>query len=74
VRESRYVRPSYFGEVLNANAYPLDYSGGIRLLVLLVGSGLMIRTFQALRAVEPGFTNPHQLQIMRIVRSARSTR
>src|SRR5687767_6771345 len=36
-------------------------------LVLLVGSGLMIRTFQALRAVEPGFTNPKQLQIMRIV-------
>jgi predicted permease len=36
-------------------------------LVLLVGSGLMIRTFQALRAVEPGFTNPEQLQIMRIV-------
>jgi predicted permease len=36
-------------------------------LVLLVGSGLMIRTFQALRAVEPGFTNPEQLQVMRIV-------
>ena len=36
-------------------------------LVLLVGSGLMIRTFQALRAVEPGFTDPEQLQIMRIV-------
>src|SRR5688572_20055691 len=36
-------------------------------LVLLVGSGLMIRTFQALRAVEPGFTNPEQLQIMRIL-------
>jgi putative ABC transport system permease protein len=36
-------------------------------LVLLVGSGLMIRTFQALRAVEPGFSNPEQLQIMRIV-------
>jgi predicted permease len=36
-------------------------------LVLLVGSGLMIRTFQALRAVEPGFTHPEQLQIMRIV-------
>ncbi|HET9191635.1 MAG TPA: ABC transporter permease, partial [Vicinamibacterales bacterium] len=35
-------------------------------LVLLVGSGLMIRTFQALRAVEPGFTSPRQLQIMRI--------
>ena len=27
-------------------------------LVLLVGSGLMIRTFQAMRRVEPGFTKP----------------
>ena len=31
-------------------------------LVLLVSSGLMIRTFQALRNVEPGFTQPHTLQ------------
>ncbi len=31
-------------------------------VVLLVSSGLMIRTFQALRHVEPGFTNPDQLQ------------
>ena len=35
-------------------------------LVLLVSSGLMIRTVQALRAVEPGFTHPEQLQTMRI--------
>jgi predicted permease len=35
-------------------------------LVLLVSSGLMIRTFQALRAVQPGFTRPEQLQTMRI--------
>jgi hypothetical protein len=27
-------------------------------LVLLVSSGLMIRTFEALRAVESGFTEP----------------
>ncbi len=27
-------------------------------LVLLIGSGLMIRTFQALRSVQPGFTHP----------------
>ena len=35
-------------------------------VVLLVGSGLMIRTFQALRSVDPGFTEPEQLQVMRI--------
>jgi putative ABC transport system permease protein len=35
-------------------------------LVLLVGSGLMIRTFQAMRHVQPGFTQPEQLQTLRI--------
>ena len=35
-------------------------------LVLLVGAGLMIRTFQELRNVEPGFTDAGHLQIMRI--------
>jgi len=35
-------------------------------LVLLMSSGLMIRTFEALRRVEPGFTGPQQLQIARI--------
>lgn len=35
-------------------------------LVLLVGSGLMIRTFQALRSVQPGFTTPDQLQLVRV--------
>jgi predicted permease len=30
-------------------------------MVLLIGSGLMIRTFQALRHVEPGFRNPQDL-------------
>jgi predicted permease len=35
-------------------------------LVLLVSAGLMIRTFLALRAVEPGFSRPEQLQTVRI--------
>ena len=35
-------------------------------LVLLVSAGLMIRTFQALRKVEPGFTDAQHLQVMRI--------
>jgi predicted permease len=35
-------------------------------LVLLVGSGLMIRTFQALRAVQPGFILPDQIQLVRL--------
>ena len=35
-------------------------------LVLLVCAGLMIRTFQALRTVEPGFADPQHLQVMRI--------
>jgi hypothetical protein len=30
--------------------------------VLLVGSGLMIRTFQVLRGVQPGFTHPEEIQ------------
>jgi len=35
-------------------------------LVLLVSSGLMIRTFQALRAVEPGFSEPKSVQTFRV--------
>jgi predicted permease len=34
--------------------------------VLIVSAGLMIRTFQALRTVEPGFTDARHLQLMRI--------
>ena len=33
-------------------------------LVLLVASGLMIRTFQHLRGVQPGFSRPDELQIV----------
>lgn len=35
-------------------------------LVLLVASGLMIRTFQSLHDVEPGFTEPDRIQTFRI--------
>src|SRR4029434_3667425 len=33
-------------------------------LVLLIGSGLVIRTFQHLRSVQPGFTRPEEIQIL----------
>ena len=33
-------------------------------LVLLICSGLMIRTFQRLRNVDPGFTHPEEIQIL----------
>jgi predicted permease len=33
-------------------------------LVLLISSGLMIRTFQKLRSVQPGFTHPGEIQIL----------
>ncbi|HSP68653.1 MAG TPA: ABC transporter permease [Bryobacteraceae bacterium] len=35
-------------------------------LVLLIGSGLMIRTFQALRSVDPGFSRPERIQTIRL--------
>lgn len=35
-------------------------------LVLLIGSGLMIRSFQALRRVQPGFTDPERILTLRI--------
>jgi putative ABC transport system permease protein len=35
-------------------------------LVLLVASGLMIRTFQTLRNVQPGFSQPANVQMLRV--------
>ena len=35
-------------------------------MLLLIGSGLMIRTFQALRSVEPGFTKPENVLTARV--------
>jgi putative ABC transport system permease protein len=35
-------------------------------LVLLVSAGLMIRTFQSLKHVDPGFTRPRDVQTLRI--------
>ena len=33
-------------------------------LVLLISSGLMIRTFQHMRGVQPGFSHPEEIQIL----------
>ena len=41
-------------------------------LVLLIGSGLMIRTFQSMRRVQPGFTDPGTLQTLQIAIPATS--
>jgi predicted permease len=35
-------------------------------MILLIASGLMIRTFAALRAVPPGFTEPRHVQLARV--------
>jgi putative ABC transport system permease protein len=35
-------------------------------LILMVGAGLMMRTFLALRAISPGFTDPQHVQLVRV--------
>jgi putative ABC transport system permease protein len=35
-------------------------------VVLLIGSGLMMRTFQAMRRLDPGFTQPEQVLTLRV--------
>jgi predicted permease len=35
-------------------------------VVLLIASGLLVRTFQAMRHVEPGFARPEQIQTVRL--------
>jgi putative ABC transport system permease protein len=35
-------------------------------LVLLISAGLMIRTMKALREVQPGFTKPEEIQVLRV--------
>jgi predicted permease len=42
-------------------------------LVMLVSSGLMIRSFQNLRSVEPGFTDPATVQTVRLAALSRMT-
>ncbi len=65
------------GKILNARGASLDLEqlraqnvlvvAQVALaLVLLVASGLLIRSFVALRAVHPGFTRPEQIQTMRV--------
>lgn len=41
--------------------------------VLLVGSGLMVRSFQAMRAVDPGFVAPDELITVRLSFAERTT-
>jgi predicted permease len=42
-------------------------------LVMLVSSGLMIRSFQNLRSIEPGFTDPATVQTVRLSALSRMT-
>jgi predicted permease len=43
-------------------------------LVLLIGSGLMIRSFQALKSVDPGFARPQEVLTLRLAIPGREIR
>lgn len=53
-----------FDQLRTANALVVAQVG--LALVLLIASGLMIRSFLALRGVTPGFTHPEEIQTVRI--------
>jgi predicted permease len=59
-------RSSSQGRARNRTQNVLGVAQVALALVLLVSSGLMIRTFDALRDVEPGFTDPVQIQTLRL--------
>src|SRR5262249_49728527 len=74
----KYVRP-HLGTALRAGGRTLSQSrerhrtrNGLVIvqvalaLVLLICSGLMIRTFQAMRHVQPGFAHADEIQTLRI--------
>ena len=54
------------GKVKNRTRNVLVVGQMAMALLLLVGSGLMIRSFQALRNVDPGFHNPDEVLLVRL--------
>jgi putative ABC transport system permease protein len=54
------------GKVKNRTRNVLVVAQMALALLLLVGSGLLIRSFQALRNVDPGFRNPSEVLLVRL--------